>query len=184
MRQAGADPGLEQQQGKSRAHRISQSVLQQIANLKQQKQQNQDPAAQTSSSAGTGTGAADSAAAKQQEQQEGGKVEVQSTQQPSDAESKSVAIAAVDDMDYLLTTSHDETGSHTSHSKGLVVVGCVIATSNAWGKGSAGVYHSQQQCVKLIGLIKASAAASEFAEWAMLRWLGCLAGGLAAGINA
>jgi hypothetical protein len=110
MRQAGADPDLEQQQGKSRAHRISQSVLQHIANLKQQKQQKQEPAAQTSNSAGTETGSSDSAAAKQQEQQEGGKVDVQRTEKASDAESKSVSIAAVDDMDYLLPTSPDETG--------------------------------------------------------------------------
>mgnify|MGYP001811034717 CR=1 FL=1 len=117
MRQAGADPDLEQQQGKSRAHRISQSVLQQIANLKQQKQQKQEPAAQTSNSAGTETGSSDSAGAKQQgqqqqEQQEGGKVDVQSTEKASDAESKSVSVAAVDDMDYLLPTSPDETGKH------------------------------------------------------------------------
>ena len=113
MRQAGVFEEQESQQGKTRPHHISESVLKQ---LEKQQKLLRDSAGQQSSTQSPGQAAAGQAAELQQKQEQEPKQTVQvdglSASQPSDAKSASVSIAAVDKIDFLLPTSHDQTGAH------------------------------------------------------------------------
>lgn len=110
LAKAGVTEAQDEQQGAARPHRVSQSVLQQIA--KQQKLL-QDAAAQQPSTESSADSQATVQQHKQaQEQKQSVQVDTMASSQPSGTSSTSVSVAAVDKVDFLLPTSHDQTGVH------------------------------------------------------------------------